>query len=303
MSWHYSQALVAAYSAATNSAGAPSAPSSLTHTPETCSSPGKTTAACPHFQSGTMCEPSTATNGMDLLTWFRADSRAKISVSREKEQVLTEPNLAFGGKWRELSARFDRDLCLWKTHRSLFIEALPESLVILPRWGLMRDGVLWGRTMPVHLTSVIESGYVPTPQARDHKGSSSNSKKGVTLDLPTFVKQNGLIPTPTVNGNNNRRGLLAKSGDGLATWARQYPTPCAADACRQGNHGDGGPTLPGAIGGPLNPMWVEWLMGFPPGWTELDASVMPKSQRKLRSRGERLSDSNEKKNVNRRFTT
>jgi hypothetical protein len=24
--------------------------------------------------------------------------------------------------------------------------------------------------------------------------------------------------------------------------------------------------------GCLNPMWVEWLMGFPPGWTDLGAS-------------------------------
>lgn len=24
--------------------------------------------------------------------------------------------------------------------------------------------------------------------------------------------------------------------------------------------------------GPMNPEWVEWLMGYPIGWTELDAS-------------------------------
>src|SRR5579875_894668 len=25
-----------------------------------------------------------------------------------------------------------------------------------------------------------------------------------------------------------------------------------------------------APGGPLNPLWVEWLMGFPPGWTDCE---------------------------------
>ena len=25
-------------------------------------------------------------------------------------------------------------------------------------------------------------------------------------------------------------------------------------------------------GGKLNPMWIEWLMGFPLGWTDLEAS-------------------------------
>jgi DNA (cytosine-5)-methyltransferase 1 len=26
-------------------------------------------------------------------------------------------------------------------------------------------------------------------------------------------------------------------------------------------------------GGSLNPMWVEWLMGFPSGWTDLEDSA------------------------------
>lgn len=30
-----------------------------------------------------------------------------------------------------------------------------------------------------------------------------------------------------------------------------------------------------AVGGKLNPMWVEWLMGFPIGWTDLEASGTP----------------------------
>ena len=29
-------------------------------------------------------------------------------------------------------------------------------------------------------------------------------------------------------------------------------------------------TLGRAIGGPPNPTWVEWLMGFPTGWTDLE---------------------------------
>jgi len=28
-------------------------------------------------------------------------------------------------------------------------------------------------------------------------------------------------------------------------------------------------------GGKLNPRWVEWLMGFPLGWTDLEASETP----------------------------
>jgi hypothetical protein len=55
--------------------------------------------------------------------------------------------------------------------------------------------------------------------------------------------------TPTVCGNNNRAGASPKSGDGLATQA----------------------------GGALNPTWVEWLMGWPLGWTDLKPLETDKS--------------------------
>lgn len=46
-------------------------------------------------------------------------------------------------------------------------------------------------------------------------------------------------PTPTVEGNNNRKGLSEKSGDGLATAVKNWPTPVAEDSestgARNGN--------------------------------------------------------------------
>jgi hypothetical protein len=35
------------------------------------------------------------------------------------------------------------------------------------------------------------------------------------------------------------------------------------------------PKLPEAIGGPVNPTWAEWLMGFPEGWTDVEDSETP----------------------------
>ena len=34
-----------------------------------------------------------------------------------------------------------------------------------------------------------------------------------------------------------------------------------------------GPSLAEVSGGSLNPTWVEWLMGFPVGWTDLEDSA------------------------------
>lgn len=92
----------------------------------------------------------------------------------------------------------------------------------------------------------------------------------------------GLLPTPTVNGNHNRKGLSEKSGDGLSTAIKNLlPTPTALD------HKDS--SFPPGLGvtfrthcqslcktlkengaaGRLNPEFVEVLMGYPRGWTEL----------------------------------
>ncbi len=57
---------------------------------------------------------------------------------------------------------------------------------------------------------------------------------------------------------------------------RTWPTPASRDyrypnAKPYSERGGGkkGEQLPNAIGGALNPQWVEWLMGFPIGWTDL----------------------------------
>ncbi len=122
------------------------------------------------------------------------------------------------------------------------------------------------------------------------------------------AEANGLVPTPTVNGNNNAPGSSAKAGMGLATYAKLFPTPraneykdtlqsvppsrqkdpgkcnltqaialeklyttpCAADS--QGSTGGNNHrSLRTDVAGQLNPTWVEWLMGFPIGWTDLNA--------------------------------
>lgn len=63
---------------------------------------------------------------------------------------------------------------------------------------------------------------------------------------------------------------------------KPWPTPTAQDA-KQGQHGKSQAdrsSLPGRMkreqgSGALNPMWVEWLMGFPVGWTDLKDSETP----------------------------
>jgi hypothetical protein len=111
---------------------------------------------------------------------------------------------------------------------------------------------------------------------------------------------------------NKAGRIVRKSGNdyaiNLADWVRLWPTPRATDGSKGGRTEEGArkelargknvdlgvavkmwPTprafmhkdsttdrgksnLGEVVGGQLNPMWVEWLMGFPLGWTDLEDS-------------------------------
>jgi hypothetical protein len=111
--------------------------------------------------------------------------------------------------------------------------------VIWPKQGMTRDGAAYPLATPARRTEEIDSGF---------------------------------WPTPTVHGNHNRKGMSKNSGDGLATAVKTWPTPTASDGTGgPGSSGrQGGENLRTAVGGTLNPTWVEWLMGWPLGWTDLE---------------------------------
>ena len=121
------------------------------------------------------------------------------------------------------------------------------------------------------------------------KARMPGGPRSTPTSLTVMVKgiERGLWPTPksTFSGPDYARAMREDSGgDDLAT--ALWPTPQAADASpklwptpnatdhkgagQQSDRGHGGDDLPTAVGGSLNPDWVEWLMGFPIGWTDLE---------------------------------
>jgi len=286
MSWHYSQALVAAYSAANCSAGEPCAPLNSTPTPEACSWPGKTTAALSPSPSGTTCEPSTASLGEAVLTWFLEAFPARTSAPPAKGPASAGPAADSGEKWPASFAKQDRATSSWKTPQCSLLAGLDEFSEIWPRWGLMRAGECSEQSMPAHLTSETESGSWPTPRSTD-------GDRGGRGDLIQAVRGNPnshyrLWPTPTVFGNYNRKGVSANSGDGLATALKMWPTPTVQDSKNNGAPSQmerNTKPLNAEVGGALNPPWVEWLMGWPIGWTDCAASATDKFRQWCDSHG------------------
>ena len=71
--------------------------------------------------------------------------------------------------------------------------------------------------------------------------------------------------------------VLARNDFRQADGTLMLPTPTRQDGCNgtggPGSLGrDGGENLRTAVGGSLNPVFVERMMGFPDGWTELPGS-------------------------------
>jgi hypothetical protein len=255
MSWLFSQALVAAYSADCSPDGALSAQLNVMPGARPFLRGGKTTAFSRPSQFGLTCAALTEPNGAALLTWFREDFLVRTSASRARAQGWTARAPAYGQNFSALYARYDPVSHSWKTAQRSLLGDSHEWLLTLPRSGLMRSGALLARTIKVPGTNA--SGC-------------------------------GLLPTLTVHGNNNRKGLTAKSGDGLATALRILPTLTAQDAKNNGAPSQkdrNTAPLNAVIGGPLNPEWCEWFMGWPIGWTGLQPLATDRFQSWLRAHG------------------
>ena len=248
MSWLYSQALVEAYSEEGFLGGELSAPSSTINTPQAYLWRDKTTDAWNRFPSGMTCEHLTEDHGEGVLMSFLEAFPARISVVLERAQESTGRKAGSGERWQGSFAKYDQDTSLWRTHQCSLLGGFTEFSETWPRWGSMQNGECWERTMLVPTISEKGSGLWPTPVASDWQNRSTKYAQGGT-SLTVAVKT---WPTPTVQDAKNNGG---------PSQHRRNDTPLNA-----------------MVGGKLNPTWVAWLMGWPLGWTDLNASAMDKYQ-------------------------
>jgi len=288
MSWLYSQALVAECSEGISLDGAQSALWSGTPTPQASWLPVKTTDACRFSRSGTTFKPLTDDHGKGVLMSFQAAFPVRISPLQEKAQESQASEAVCGSTWRESSVKYCLNSSSWKTHRCLWEEDLPSSSLTLPQWGMMRNGVLWERTTPALLTIGTESGSWPTPRACMTGGATPERLNDKNRNLEKAVAQT-MWPTPNQRDWKDTGATQGnRKSPNLGTMVHQWATPTKVDA--QGGPGrsdkrTGGDNLRTQVGGQLNPTWVEWLMGWPLGWTDCAVSATDKFQQWQRSHG------------------
>lgn len=225
---------------------------------------------CPECRKINLIEPQSGTMLEALpeiccrkLTSSSEDFHAKISVLQATERAWKESEVAFFGKLSDLQKKLIRRLSSWKTSPELELKDFDKLSEHLPKWGMIVGGL-------VYLPQALE------PRIKEKDGCY----------LPT--------PTATPYGRNKSLGPNSKvrpSLQSMATNAR-WPTPLARDGKVSPGAARATYSLPGKVGGKLNPTWVEWLMGFPLGWTELSPSVIAlslyKFERGLKSYQARL---------------
>ncbi len=276
MSWLYSRALVAEYLAGSLSDGAPFAPLSESHTPQAFLSQDRMTAFSRPSRFGMTFAPLTDDHGAALLTWYLEDSRARTSALLEREQESPESIADCGRSLSASFAKWHQESFLWRTVLPLLPEAWEPYSETWPRWGLMRDGECWELPPLAHHTSECASGLWQTPVADDpveRETGKWNSRGEPKLSAQV------LLPTPTAKNANQGAKSTNNNGKPLLPMAVQMlPTPTARDwksgKASEETHAKNSRPLSEQIGGSLNPPWVEWLMGWPLGWTDLKPLAM-----------------------------
>ncbi len=203
------------------------------------------------------CSPAPGWQQMELLPTSSAeDSPARTFPSRAKQPASPrERAAAYGSHSPELLASYNRATSSWRTSQLCLDGELTVFSETWPRSGTMRNGI----------------AYRLPPLAPLMRGTGSGS-------LPTMRSGCG------ATGRLRSREKVEQSGhrSRLEDYVVMYPTPTVQDASN-----NGGPSqyqrnslpLNAVVGGALNPDWIEWLMGFPTGWTALKPSVTPSSRK------------------------
>jgi len=199
----------------------------------------------------------------EQLTLFPEDSLVSLSpwLESKKEKGMS---VTYGRKCSELSENLRRVGLSVRT----YLESCDLPLPTLSRTWSVKDMTSRCLILKLRLsarsTDENDSLLWPTPAARDYKGA--NSIEHITRpgggrnhlgQLPNAV---ALFPTPTVWDSKGLDGTPRK--DATMTRSILLAQKIYAQQEQLG-------------GGQLNPTWVEWPMGFPTGWTDLNASETP----------------------------
>jgi len=229
--------------------------------------------------SGMTLEPSQAmslAHSWITSTLSQQDSLASRGQSQETER---EPMTSDGSGPSSLDwfARYDPEASSWKTSQVSFMEELNTFSETWPRSGSMRNGKVSERQTLVHPIAGSESLSWASPVAADAAQGDienentkyvttgtgrlrkiSNNGESGSLGLAREVKHWGVGNWLTPSANEDAAGTVDGNMQHMLSHQVQVAT---------------GITSTNDTGQRLNPLFVEWLMGWPEGWVGLTNSA------------------------------
>ena len=211
------------------------------------------------------------------LTLFAEDFPAKTLASPERVRGLQESDLASGFSSTASSKKSGRATRSLKTLQPFVLEDWTKCSGASLRSGMMRNGTVYPLQPLAHLTDGTESGSWPTPTTMD----------GMAPKTPTAIQREMEEVRPGRTSPSNLRDQVTWGETFEEVKKKLWPTPTARDWKDNFQSLDklngqylkrDSPSLALTVGyqeqtasGKLNPQWVEWLMGYPSGWTDLNS--------------------------------
>lgn len=209
----------------------------------------------PTLADGVTCEPfRRLPPKIGDATLSAEDSHVKTSAMRESGRGSTESEVDCGQSLPVSFAFYDPDMCLWRTSRPCLLEEYSGFSGTWPRAGMMQNGNVYQRRSLVPLTCVIGCSLLPTPNAMS------------LISMWASAEYMILEPMRMDSHTYGTRKSGAKIGSNLSWTLAEWHL-------RNGHLRDN-QLIP-------DPCFYEMMMGFPIGWTDLDASVMPSSPKLL----------------------
>ena len=140
---------------------------------------------------------------------------------------------------------------------------------------------LWLTPSATNIEKRSEEGLRKRKKYRESKGRKTvppgNLAEQVQYGKP--VTDMAMWPTPrAIDGivRHSKKWMKKRIDEkrdvDLTTAVKMWPTPTTQDGKNNGGksqHRRNSKPLNAEVGGALNPQWVEWLMGYPIGWTDL----------------------------------
>ena len=256
----------------------------------------------------------------EQMALFQTSSAAAIPASRSQSQVIDEAKRMIDISGRSLFPLLRDSDPLGAFSKMCMGTSLWGSMTFSMTWKAKATprGRLFFRLSPsMRSTAGIESGSSqemwPTPTAMtggqgiapSHLNGKYDWNLGAAVKDSLSETPHRLWPTPTQDSASDRTEKYAQGGMPLTVAVKLFPTPTSRDwkggyrtesLIRKDGKSRATDLLPNAVldgkgietaSGHLNPEWVEWLMGYPIGHTELkDWATL--SSRKSSRKSEKL---------------